>query len=73
MNNVFDAFAKQGYYTTFNGNKIYKEDFKGVYVAGNSSPLIWDFDNLVNHPQLQLKDEWQSYFFNNVIIKCAAG
>src|SRR6185312_402671 len=32
MSNVFNDFSKQGYYTTFNGNKIYKEDFKGVYI-----------------------------------------
>ncbi|HVY74018.1 MAG TPA: amylo-alpha-1,6-glucosidase [Puia sp.] len=57
MRQVFDAFDKQGYYTTFNGDRIYKADFKGVYIAGNTAPLIWDFDNLVNHPQLQLKDE----------------
>lgn len=56
MRPVMAAFDKQGYYTTFDGNKIFKQDFKGVYVAGNSAPLIWDFDNLVNHPDLQLKD-----------------
>ena len=55
MRAVLAALNKQGYFTTYKGDKIYKEDFKGVYVAGNSSPLIWDFDNLVNHPQLQLK------------------
>ncbi len=57
MRAVLQAFKDKGYYTTFKGDKIYKEDFKGLYVAGNSAPLIWDFDNLVNHPQLQLKDD----------------
>lgn len=56
MREVLSAFNDKGYFSTYKGDKIYKEDFKGVYVAGNSSPLIWDFDNLVNHPQLQLKD-----------------
>ena len=56
MNDVLNAFKKDGYYTTFDGNKIYKEDFKAVYVAGNSAPLIWDFDNLVHHPDLEMKD-----------------
>jgi len=56
MRDVFDAFKKQGYYVCFNGDKIYKDDFKGVFVAGKPSPLIWDFNNLVNHPELQLKD-----------------
>lgn len=57
MNHVFDAFKNQGYYVTANGNKIYREDFKGLYVAGNMPPMTWDFDNLVNHPALELKDE----------------
>jgi len=56
MREVLQAFDTKGYYTTYNGDKIYKTDFKGVYVAGNTTPLIWDFDNLVNHQQLQLHD-----------------
>lgn len=56
MREVFEAFKKQGYYVCFNGDKIYKDDFKGVFVAGKPSPLIWDFNNLVNHTELQLKD-----------------
>jgi len=56
MRYVLDQFKKPGYYTTFDGTKIYKSDFKGVYVAGNTAPLIWDFDNLVNHSDLKLTD-----------------
>lgn len=68
MSDVFNAFDKQGYYTTFNGDKIYKQDFKGVYVAGSSAPLLWDFDNLVNHPQLQLHDEGNHIFSTTLIL-----
>ena len=57
MNAVLDAFKTQGYFTTFKGDKIYKEDFKGLYVAGNTLPMIWDFDNLHNKEGLELKDE----------------
>jgi hypothetical protein len=57
MRDVFNEFKTKGYYTTFNGDKIYRSDFKGVYVAGSSAPLIWDFNNLVNHPKLQLHDD----------------
>ncbi len=56
MRDVLNAFKKDGYYTTFDGTKIYKEDFKAVYVAGSAAPLIWDFDNLVHHPDLEMKD-----------------
>lgn len=56
MRDVLNAFKSPGYFTCFNGEKIYKTDFKGVFVAGRPSPLIWDFNNLVNHPELELKD-----------------
>jgi hypothetical protein len=56
MRDVFEAFKTKGYYQGANGEKIYKNDFKGVYVAGNLSPLIWDFNNLANHAGLQLTD-----------------
>lgn len=56
MRDVLTAFKSKGYFTCFNGEKIYKADFKGVFVAGKPAPLIWDFNNLVNHPELELKD-----------------
>ncbi|MEJ7666506.1 MAG: hypothetical protein WKG07_46800 [Hymenobacter sp.] len=31
---------------TYKGEKLYKQDFKGVFVAGAPAPLSWDFDNL---------------------------
>ena len=57
MREVLASFKEKGYYTTFNGGKIYKEDFKGVFMAGSAAPLIWDFDNLANHAELELKDD----------------
>ena len=57
MRGVLSQLKEKGYYTTFKGDKIYTEDLKAIYVAGNTAPLIWDFDNLVNHPLLQMKDE----------------
>ncbi len=49
-------FSEKGFYTTFNGDKIYQQDFKGIFIAGGITPLIWDFDNLQNHKELQLQD-----------------
>jgi hypothetical protein len=43
---VLAAFKKDGFYTTFKGDKLYQQDFKHVYVAGGAAPLSWDFDNL---------------------------
>ncbi|MGE5519027.1 MAG: MGH1-like glycoside hydrolase domain-containing protein [Candidatus Dadabacteria bacterium] len=56
MRDVLSAFKQNGYYTLFNGEKLYKEDFKHLYVAGDTPPLMWDFNNLYQHPELELKD-----------------
>ncbi len=53
---VLLAFEEQGFYTAFNGEKISQADFKGVYVAGSTAPLTWDFANLINRKELELKD-----------------
>ncbi|MBU6122619.1 alpha-L-rhamnosidase-related protein [Hymenobacter siberiensis] len=53
---VLADFKKQGFYTTFKGDKLYHQDFKHVYVAGGTAPLSWDFDNLTNKPELEMKD-----------------
>lgn len=56
MRPVLNQWKEKGYYTAFDQTRIYKQDFKGLYVAGSAAPLIWDFDNLVHHPDLQLTD-----------------
>ena len=53
---VLAAFKKDGFYTTFKGDKLYQADFKHVYVAGGTAPLSWDFDNLTNKPELEMTD-----------------
>lgn len=56
MREVLSDFDNKGYYETFNGEKIYKEDFKTVFIAGSPKPLTWDFDNLYKHEMLEMKD-----------------
>ncbi len=56
MRDIFTAFKEKGFYTLFNGDKLYQSDFKGVYIAGGSAPLIWDFNNLKDNPDLKLQD-----------------
>ncbi len=53
---VLAAFKEKGHFETFNGQRINFQDFKGVFVAGGSEPLGWDFDNLSVRPQYQLTD-----------------
>lgn len=57
MRPVLKAFEEVGYYENVKGEKIFKEDFKGVFVAGSISPMVWNFDNLIHHKDLELKDD----------------
>ncbi len=54
---VLNAFSEKGYFEDIQGNKLYKQDFKGVFVAGSNAPLSWDFENLPSRPQYQLLDQ----------------
>ncbi|MFD2999385.1 glycogen debranching protein [Pontibacter toksunensis] len=56
MRQVLQAFEKQGYFTTQTGDKVYKEDYKGIYIAGNTAPMSWDFDNLGGKEDMALTD-----------------
>ncbi|OHX65853.1 alpha-L-rhamnosidase-related protein [Flammeovirga pacifica] len=53
---VIKDLNSKGYYEDVHGEKIYKKDFKGVYVAGGSAPMKWDFDNLGDFEQLKDED-----------------
>lgn len=57
LRDVLESFKTKGFYATFKGDKIYKEDFKGIFVAGATSPMTWDFDNLHTIPHLKLQDD----------------
>ncbi len=56
LRNVFNDFKTKGYFEDINNEKITKEDFKGVFVAGNIAPLNFDFENLVKNEQLKDED-----------------
>lgn len=68
MRPVLDAFKKDGYYSTVRGEKVFREDFKAVYIAGNTLPMTWDFDNLKNRPELELKDPDGDGIFETTLI-----
>ncbi len=68
MREVFSAFDKQGYYTLYNGEKLFRDDFKGVYVAGSADPLSWDFNNLHTQPGLQLTDPDHDGIYETTLI-----
>lgn len=56
MQPVLNSFKDKGYYVTPTNDTIYKDDFKGVWVAGSVDPLTWDFENLYGKHDRKLKD-----------------
>ncbi len=68
MRQIFKAFKEKGFYTLYNGEKLYQSDFNGVYIAGGSAPLIWDFNNLKNNPDLTLKDTDGDEIYETTLI-----
>jgi len=68
MSEVFNAFRTIGYFTFYNGEKLSKDDFKGVYIAGCKAPLSWDFSNLYGKDGARLKDDDGDDIFETVLI-----
>ncbi len=56
MRGLLASFKEKGYFVTFNKDTLYQQDFKSLFVADSTDPLIWDFNNLHNYPDLELKD-----------------
>ena len=64
---VLAAFESQGFYTLYNGQQLYKDDLRHVYVAGSVPPLSWDFEGLANLPQLELPDPDNSGIYETTV------
>jgi hypothetical protein len=52
---VIQQFEEKGFYSAYDGSTIARSEFKGIYIAGGSEPMTWDFVNLENRG-LQMKD-----------------
>ncbi len=73
MRAVQAAFAQQGYFTTYDGAKLYRQDFRGVYVAGNTAPLSWEFNNLPGKAGAQLTDPDNDGIYETTLTLNAPG
>jgi len=65
---VLKAFEDKGYYDDLAGNRIYKADFKGLFIAGDTYPLSWDFENLAGKEQLKMQDPDGDGIYENEMI-----
>jgi len=53
---VLKSFKEKGYFDTFNGSRITKENFEGLFIAGDSEPLSWNFGEIQKDPQYKMTD-----------------
>ena len=56
MRKVLNEMESSGFYQTFDGSIIRKNDFEGIYIAGEEYPLTWNFSDLPNHEEYKLND-----------------
>jgi hypothetical protein len=57
MNPVLRAFESKGYYVTPTGDRITRETFEGLYIAGSQLPLTWNFSDLNKSDRFRMQDE----------------
>ena len=57
LRDKINALKENGTFTLYNGTTVYRPDFKGVYIAGGTEPLSWDFENLCNNKSFALSDD----------------
>ena len=62
MRPMLKAFADSGSYVTPMGDRIYEDDFKGLWIAGSVEPMNWDFENLWNSTDRKLEDRGDGIF-----------
>ncbi len=68
LRKMFQDFETTGYYVLSNGEKLFKKDFKNVYIAGGTAPLTWDFVNLYQNKQWELTDPDGDHIYQTTII-----
>ena len=68
MRRVISQLKEKGYYETSSGQKILAGEFKGIYVAGNSPPLTWNFQDIPNEPQFALTDSDSDGIYDATIL-----
>ena len=68
FNNVLKSFSEKGYYDDIKGNRIFKNDFKGLFIAGDTYPLSWDFENLAGNSKLKMEDPDGDGIYENELV-----
>lgn len=65
---VLESFRTKGFFDDIAGNRIFKEDFNGLYIAGDTYPLSWDFENIPSNPMFRMEDPDGDGIFEKELI-----
>ena len=62
MRPMLKSFAEKGIFVTETNDTIYRDDFKGLWIAGSVEPLTWDFENLYGKHDRKFVDRGDGIF-----------
>lgn len=54
--NVLKSFKENGFYITPTGDKIFEDEFEGLFLAGDTEPLSWNFGEIQKNDKYRLTD-----------------
>lgn len=72
MRPVLRSLAAKGHYVTPTGDTIFRDHFKGVWVAGPHEPLTADVRTLRSRPDMQLLDHGDSTYLLTLNLRSFA-
>lgn len=62
MRPMLKSFDEKGLFVTATNDTIYRDDFKGLWIAGGVEPLTWDFENLYGKHDRKFTDRGDGIF-----------
>ncbi len=62
MRPMLKSFEEKGLFVTETNDTIYRDDFKGLWIAGSVEPLTWDFENLYGKHDRRFTDRGDGIF-----------
>lgn len=68
MRHVLQSFEEKGYFEFYDGSRMAAEDFQGLYIAGGTFSMKWEFESLPKEPAYQLKEKDQEGIFETTLL-----
>lgn len=56
FSDVLKSLSENGFYVTPTGDKIFEDEFEGLFLAGNTEPLSWNFGEIQKNDNYRFTD-----------------